>query len=233
MQIKKYCIEKANSVLDNETLLSFRVSPPCWIQRYLVKNNSAMETMKCPQGFMNPTVKPRRVYTDNSMEKPFTELNGTHDISTPHRHQTNGTAERAVRRVKEGTGGTKQWNALACKQRDNLAEIFARRGKRREFKTTILQYTSLGGRGEVEGPEIAVSPDDTWMSQSSWTAETEKNTKTAESARSAAFKSKHDAQVYGPACACSKPWRVPPAWKVFTKMPQSLSDVLPLTAPEE
>ena len=29
--------------------------------------------------------------------------NGNHDASTPHRAETNGVAQRAVRRVKEGT----------------------------------------------------------------------------------------------------------------------------------
>ena len=44
-------------------------------------------------------------YTDNSLEigKVCEDLSWNHCTSTPHRSETNGIAERAVRRVKEGT----------------------------------------------------------------------------------------------------------------------------------
>ena len=43
--------------------------------------------------------------TDNSLEfgKACEDLSWNHCTSTPHRSETNGIAERAVRRVKEGT----------------------------------------------------------------------------------------------------------------------------------
>ena len=45
------------------------------------------------------------MYTDNSLElgKACGDLSWNHCTSTPHRSETNGIAERAVRRVKEGT----------------------------------------------------------------------------------------------------------------------------------
>ena len=45
------------------------------------------------------------MYTDNSLEfgKYDEEFSWNHRTSTPHRSETNGIAERAVRRVKEGT----------------------------------------------------------------------------------------------------------------------------------
>ena len=45
------------------------------------------------------------MYTDYSLEfgKSCEELSWNHCTSTPHRSETNGIAERAVRRVKEGT----------------------------------------------------------------------------------------------------------------------------------
>ena len=44
-------------------------------------------------------------YTDNSLEfgKACEDLSWNHCTSTPHRSETNGMAERAVRRVKGGT----------------------------------------------------------------------------------------------------------------------------------
>ena len=40
--------------------------------------------------------------------KALADLNWCHDTSTPHRPQTNGVAERCVRRSKEGTSTTLQ-----------------------------------------------------------------------------------------------------------------------------
>ena len=58
--------------------------------------------------------KPKVIYTDNSLEfgKSCDELSWNHCTSTPHRSQTNGIAERAVRRVKEGTSAVLLQSAL-------------------------------------------------------------------------------------------------------------------------
>ena len=55
--------------------------------------------------FLEPIRKPKVIYTDNSFEfgKSCEELSWNRCTSTPHRSETNGIAERAVRRVKEGT----------------------------------------------------------------------------------------------------------------------------------
>ena len=50
--------------------------------------------------FLEPTRKPKVIYTDNSLE--FGKA-CEHCKSAPHRSETNGTAERAMWRVKEGT----------------------------------------------------------------------------------------------------------------------------------
>ena len=54
---------------------------------------------------LEPTRKPEVIYTDNSLEfgKSCEELSWNPCASTPHRSETNGIADRAVRRVKEGT----------------------------------------------------------------------------------------------------------------------------------
>ena len=55
--------------------------------------------------FLERTRKPKVIYTDNSLEfgKSCEEFSWNHCTSTPHRSETNGIAERAGRRVKEGT----------------------------------------------------------------------------------------------------------------------------------
>ena len=57
------------------------------------------------KSFLEPDGKPKAIYTDNSLEfgKACEDLSWNHCTSTPHRSETDGIAERAVRRVKEGT----------------------------------------------------------------------------------------------------------------------------------
>ena len=76
-----------------------------WIQAYPCKTKTSQETQRSLQKFLEPDRKPKTIYTDNSTEffKSCEDLSWKHCTSTPHRSETNGIAERAVRRVKEGT----------------------------------------------------------------------------------------------------------------------------------
>ena len=76
-----------------------------WIQAYPCRNKTSQETQRSFQKFLGPERKPKVIYTDNSLEfgKACKDLSWNHCTSTPHRSETNGIAERAVRRVKEGT----------------------------------------------------------------------------------------------------------------------------------
>ena len=76
-----------------------------WIQSYPCKTKTSQETQRNLQKFLKPDRKPEVIYTDNSLEfgKACEDLSWNHCTSTPHRSETNGIAERAVRRVKEGT----------------------------------------------------------------------------------------------------------------------------------
>ena len=76
-----------------------------WIQSYPCKTKTYQETQRSFQKFLEPNRKPKVIYTDNSLEfgKACEDLSWNHCTSTPHRSETNGIAERAVRRVKEGT----------------------------------------------------------------------------------------------------------------------------------
>ena len=76
-----------------------------WIQAYPCKNKTSQETQRSLQKFLEPEWKPKVIYTDNSLEfgKVCEDLSWNHCTSTPHRSETHGIAERAVRRVMEGT----------------------------------------------------------------------------------------------------------------------------------
>ena len=76
-----------------------------WIQAYPRKTKTSQETQRSLQKFLEPNSKPKVIYTDNSLEfgKACEDLSWNHCTSTPHKSETNGIAESAVRRVKEGT----------------------------------------------------------------------------------------------------------------------------------
>ena len=76
-----------------------------WIQSYPCKRQTSQETQRSLQKFLESDRKPKVIYTEYSLEfgKVCEDLSWNHCTSTPHRSETNGIAERAVRRVKEGT----------------------------------------------------------------------------------------------------------------------------------
>ena len=76
-----------------------------WIRAYPCKTKTSQETQRSLQKILELDRKPQVIYTDNSLEfgKACEDLSWNHCTSTPHRSETNGIAERAVRRVKEGT----------------------------------------------------------------------------------------------------------------------------------
>ena len=76
-----------------------------WIQAYPCQTKTSQETQRSLQKFLEPDRKPKIIYTGNSLEggKACEDLSWNHCTSTPHRSEISGIAERAVRRVKEGT----------------------------------------------------------------------------------------------------------------------------------
>ena len=112
-----------------------------WIQAYPCKNKTSQETQRSLQKFLEPERKPKVIYTDNSLEfgKACEDLSWNHCTSTPHRSETNGIAERAVRRVKEGTsavllqsglnevGGQILWNAIPICETSQTCCLMGRR----------------------------------------------------------------------------------------------------------
>ena len=70
-----------------------------------VQNKKLLRKQRSLQKFLEPKTKPKVIYTYNSLEfgKACEDLSWNHCTSTPHRAETNGIPERALRRVKEGT----------------------------------------------------------------------------------------------------------------------------------
>ena len=82
-----------------------RTRPPNGSRRIRAKQKTSQETQRSLQKFLEPDRKPKIIYTGNSLEggKACEDLSWNHCTSTPHRSEISGIAERAVRRVKEGT----------------------------------------------------------------------------------------------------------------------------------
>ena len=89
-----------------------------WIQSYLCKTTTSQETQKSLQKILEPTRKPKVIYTDNALEfgKSCEDLSWNHSTSTQHRSETNGIAERAVRTIKEGTSSVLLQSGLDDKE---------------------------------------------------------------------------------------------------------------------
>ena len=96
-----------------------------WIKSYPCKTKTSQETQRSLQKFLEPERKPKVIDTDYSLEfgKACEDLSWNLCTSTPHRSEAHGIAERAVRRVKEGTSAVllqsgldeKWWaDSMAC-----------------------------------------------------------------------------------------------------------------------
>ena len=82
-----------------------------WIQSYPCKTKTTQWSL---QKFLEPNRKPKAIYTDNYLEfgEGCEDLSWNHCTSTPHRSETTGIAERAVRRVKEGASAVLMQSGL-------------------------------------------------------------------------------------------------------------------------
>ena len=131
------------------------------IQSYPCRTKTSQETEKSLQKFLEPTKKPKVIYTDISLEfgKSCEDSSWNHRSSTPHRSETNGIAERAVRRIKEGTSAVplqsgldeKWWadSVECCCSLRNVQDLLAdgktscERGFGEPFKGPIIPFGSM------------------------------------------------------------------------------------------
>ena len=98
-----------------------------WIESYPCKTKTSQETQRSLQKFLEPNRKPKVICTDNSFEfgKACEVLSWNHCTLTPHRSETNATAERAVRRVKEGTSAALLQSGLGNERWVDSMECYA------------------------------------------------------------------------------------------------------------
>ena len=80
-----------------------------WLQSYPCKTKTSQKTQKSLMKFMEPTRKPKVIYTDGSLEfdKSCEELSWNHCASTPHCSETN-------RLLRERYAGLKKGHLLYC-----------------------------------------------------------------------------------------------------------------------
>ena len=110
------------------------------------------ETEKSLRKFLEPSADPKVMFTVKSLEfgKVFQDLFWNHCTSPTHRSETNGIAERAVRRVKQGTssillqlsvdenGGLIPWNTAICE----TFKTSSRTGQ--QLKNGVSELNSVG-----------------------------------------------------------------------------------------
>ena len=154
-----------------------RTWPPNGSSRIRAKQK-LQETQRSLQRFLEPNGNPKVIYTDNSLEfgKAGEDLSWSHCTSTPHRSETNWIAERAVRRVKEGTSAVllqsglnvKRWadSMECCTYLRNVTDLLSdgktpyERRFGQPFKGPIIPFGSLvvllrkNCEGSVSNPSI-------------------------------------------------------------------------------
>ena len=115
------------------------------------KTKTCQETERSLRRFLEPTERPKVIYTDNSLEfgKFCEDISWNHCTSATHRSETKGIAERAVHTRKEGTSAAllhsgldeKWWaDSMECyRHLRNVQDLLAdgESGQRRETGGTV------------------------------------------------------------------------------------------------
>ena len=133
---------------------------------------------------LEPDTKPEVIYTDNSLEfgKACEDLSWDHCTSTPHRSETKGIAERAVRRVKESTavllqtGLDENWwaDSMECKTYLRNIQDLLSDGKTpyerrfwKPFRGPIIPFGSLVEYHPITAKEPVKNPS-IWKESFTW-----------------------------------------------------------------
>ena len=126
-----------------------------WIQGHPTKSENTAETASCLQRFMLLS----RSLGESTLITACQELQWTHDAKTPHRPETNGVAERAVRRVEAGSGnslptkdGTARWQAFGTCGTCTTRLPMARQHQRKYVVETLTDQWSRSQPKSVTNP---------------------------------------------------------------------------------
>ena len=143
-----------------------------WIQSYLCKTKSARETENLVK-FLKPSQAPKVVYTDSSLEfgKACEVLSWNHRTATPRRSETNDIAERAVRRVKEGTSAVLLQPGLDEKWWSDSMECYCYlRSVQDLLANGKTPYERLFGEGAMVEHHTERSADNSsiWQERTTW-----------------------------------------------------------------
>ena len=113
-----------------------------WIQAYPCKKQNFTRNQEKLAKVPGTERKPKVIYTDNSLEfgKACEDLSWNHCTSTSLQSETNGIAERAVRRVKEDTSAVKSTSPTTENDYENC--VFTARMSTRAMRTSMRQTTS-------------------------------------------------------------------------------------------
>ena len=86
-----------------------------WLGGHPTKSKSGLDSLEAAERYYGPGVVPQLVYTDGAPELEWCmkQMGAKHDTCTPHVPQSNGLAEGAVRKVKEGTSCVLAQSGLA------------------------------------------------------------------------------------------------------------------------
>ena len=135
-------------VMNLETIIDKDLATQ-WIQFHPCKTKTSQEVERSLRKFLEPSEKPK-ISTDSSLE--FGELTWNHCTSTPQRSEANGIAERAVRKIKEGSSAVCSYNPDWMKNGDlrNIQHLLAggktpyemRSGE--PFKGPVIPFWSNG-----------------------------------------------------------------------------------------
>ena len=98
-------MRKVNLETITDTSSWYKILPLNGFNLIRAKQKLVRRRNRVYESFSSLLKRPKVIYTHNSLEfgQDCEDLSWNHCTSTPHRSETNGIAERAVRRVKEGT----------------------------------------------------------------------------------------------------------------------------------
>ena len=127
-----------------------------WIQSYPCKTKTSQETERSLQKFLEPSGKPKVLYTDNSLEfgKACKDLSWSHCSSTPHRSQMGLLREQCaekkkkerlflvVKKIRRKNGGQIPWNVIPICETFRISCLLGRHHMKDALENPVKDQSS-------------------------------------------------------------------------------------------